>query len=180
MRKRRHHGCVSLTFTAGLKCPNVPLSPVLAEFLSFTIIRFTLVSYKYNDTLWKCCFQQVLHRVTSLRQTHSQQSGGLGPNPGGLDCQTLWPAALHPATTVVLFGNDYFSDFSFEKVLQCSKCLFVFDDRLDWPPAPPPQLGETWPLEQVHMLGLEQKPSPHEFLQMAGKKRGRGEKKTVS
>lgn len=38
-----------------------------------------------------------------------------------------------------------------------------------WPPAPDPQLGESWPLEQVHMLGLEQKPSPHEFLQIAGK-----------
>lgn len=37
-----------------------------------------------------------------------------------------------------------------------------------WPPAPDPQLGESWPLEQVHMLGLEQKPSPHEFLQIAG------------
>ncbi len=35
-------------------------------------------------------------------------------------------------------------------------------------PAAAPQLGARWPLEQVHMLGLEQKPSPHEFLQIAG------------
>lgn len=42
-----------------------------------------------------------------------------------------------------------------------------------WLPAPDPQLGESWPLEQVHMLGLEQKPSPHEFLQIAGGRYGR-------
>lgn len=35
-------------------------------------------------------------------------------------------------------------------------------------PAPEPQLGESCPLEHVHMLGLEQKPSPQEFLQIAG------------
>lgn len=48
-------------------------------------------------------------------------------------------------------------------------CMYV----CCWPPAPDPQLGESWPLEQVHMLGLEQKPSPHEFLQIAGKRKRR-------
>lgn len=32
-----------------------------------------------------------------------------------------------------------------------------------------PQDGEIWPLGQVHMLGLEQKPSPHELRQIAAK-----------
>lgn len=44
-----------------------------------------------------------------------------------------------------------------------------------WPPPPDPQLGESWPFEQVHMLGLEQKPSPHEFLQIARGRRWREE-----
>lgn len=29
-----------------------------------------------------------------------------------------------------------------------------------------PQDGAIWPLGQVHMLGLEQKPSPHELRQI--------------
>lgn len=45
--------------------------------------------------------------------------------------------------------------------------------RSYWPPPPAPQLGESWPFEQVHMLGLEQKPSPHEFLQIAGETKRR-------
>lgn len=32
-----------------------------------------------------------------------------------------------------------------------------------------PQDGAIWPLGQVHMLGLEQKPSPHELRQIAAK-----------
>lgn len=35
------------------------------------------------------------------------------------------------------------------------------------PPAEP-QLGESCPLEHVHMFGREQNPSPQEFLQIAG------------
>ncbi|TNN89339.1 hypothetical protein EYF80_000627 [Liparis tanakae] len=38
------------------------------------------------------------------------------------------------------------------------------------------RLGESWPVEQVHMFGLEQKPSPHEFLQIAGERNGRKRK----
>lgn len=30
-----------------------------------------------------------------------------------------------------------------------------------------PQVGDIWPLEQVHMLGREQNPSPQLFLQIA-------------
>lgn len=54
------------------------------------------------------------------------------------------------------------------------KVLYNYVCHDYWPPAPAPQLGESWPFEQVHMLGLEQKPSPHEFLQIAGEER-RGE-----
>lgn len=39
--------------------------------------------------------------------------------------------------------------------------------RIPLPPAEP-QLGESCPLEQVHMFGREQNPSPQEFLQIAG------------
>lgn len=45
----------------------------------------------------------------------------------------------------------------------------------NWPPAPDPQLGESCPLEQLHILGLEQKPSPQEFLQIAAEKKMRME-----
>lgn len=41
-------------------------------------------------------------------------------------------------------------------------------------PTPAPQLGESCPLEQVHMLGREQKPSPQEFLQMAAERESTG------
>lgn len=40
-------------------------------------------------------------------------------------------------------------------------------------PALDPQDGAIWPVGQVHMLGLEQKPSPHELRQMAAKKKER-------
>lgn len=30
-----------------------------------------------------------------------------------------------------------------------------------------PQVGDIWPLEQVHMLGREQNPSPQLFLHIA-------------
>lgn len=36
----------------------------------------------------------------------------------------------------------------------------------EWPDLDP-QDGAIWPLGQVHILGLEQKPSPHELRQMA-------------
>lgn len=56
-----------------------------------------------------------------------------------------------------------------------ANCCFIrkkVPDAVSWwwwyRPAPEPQLGESCPLEQVHMLGLEQKPSPQEFLQIAG------------
>lgn len=67
--------------------------------------------------------------------------------------------------------NDY---LKYPPKKQCIACLLgVFSGCKDWMdvgywlPAPDPQLGESWPLEQVHMFGLEQKPSPHEFLQIA-------------
>lgn len=39
------------------------------------------------------------------------------------------------------------------------------------PPAEP-QLGDSCPLEHVHMFGREQNPSPQEFLQIAGGGKG--------
>lgn len=37
------------------------------------------------------------------------------------------------------------------------------------PPDLDPQDRAVWPVGQVHMLGLEQKPSPHELRQIAAK-----------
>lgn len=39
------------------------------------------------------------------------------------------------------------------------------------PPDLDPQDRAVWPVGQVHMLGLEQKPSPHELRQIAAKEK---------
>lgn len=51
------------------------------------------------------------------------------------------------------------------KVLQADVCKLQRRE----PPDLDPQDGDIWPLGQVHMLGLEQKPSPHVLRQIAAK-----------